>query len=178
MLAQIIDEVTLELAHFCRRPDWDKTARTEFFNPWQRGLKRLFLSSPPVASSPTIQVWQSTDRPRVYGAAELLTLDEDFFLHEELGTVEKVISFAGWSVGPKTVKVTYTGGFLTGNQAGAPADLLGICMDQVKLEFERREAMGLQSQSLEGGSFSYAMGKRLDPSVKDRLQHFSVYPSP
>lgn len=176
LLGQIIDSITLQLAQYCHRPDWDSKARTEYFNPGSNS-RRIFVASPPIAASPVIQIWEGTANPRVYGAAELLTLGEDYFVYSEEGIIIKE-SRGRWAEGLKTVKVTYTGGYLTADDAGAAADLADAAIRQAKLVFDRREAGGLGGQSLEGGSFSFSSGLKIDPSVKELLQHYIVYPGP
>ena len=254
LLGKIIDAVTLQLARHFGRPDWDKLARTEYFNPGVYA-KRIFLASPPVASTPAIQVWESTAAPRVYGADELLVLDTDYFSFSETGIVAKD-GYALWAEGLKSVKIVYTGGYLesawaaapgtptyvsagtftvTGDYttvyypgralrykdtaggsvfqettvlasslsagvttvtvadsgldsglntveistiSGAPADLAEAAIRQAKLVFDRREAGGLGSQSLEGGSFSFSSGLKLDPSVLELLGDYRVRPGP
>lgn len=176
LLGQIIDSVTLQLAQYCHRPDWDSKSRSEFFNPGAN-TRRIFVASPPIAASPTIQVWENTAIPRVYAAADLLVLDTDYFLFSEEGIIIKA-GRAAWAEGLKTVKVTYTGGYLTADDTGAPADLADAAIRQAKLAFDRREAGGLGGQSLEGGSFSFSSGLKIDPSVKELLQNYIVYPGP
>ena len=56
--------------------------------------------------------------------------------------------------GPKSIKVTYTGGYLTGDGVGAPDDLRLAAIMQTKIIFDRREDFGLSGRSLEGGSVS------------------------
>ena len=176
LLGQIIDSVTLQLARHCGRPDWDQLARSEFFNPGSN-TRRIFVASPPIAGAPVIQIWESTANPRVYGASELLTLDEDYFVYSGEGIIMKE-GRGLWAEGLKTVKITYTGGYLTADDAAAPADLADAAIVQAKLEFDRRESAGLAGQSLEGGSFSFSSGLKIDPAVRQKLQHYVVYPGP
>lgn len=171
---QVIPSVTLQMAQYCRRPDWDKIARTVFINP---GLdkKRIFLASPPVAASPVIQVFEDTALPRVYGAATLQTLDKDYFLFAEEGIIIKN-GYAAWAEGLKTVKSIYTGGYLTANGVGAPVDLVGAAVTESLKALKRVDAAGIASQSVEGASISFSLGLRLDLSTIDILNNYRVWP--
>lgn len=173
---QIIPSVTLQTARPCGRPDWDKAARTEFYNP-DHATQRLFIASPPIASTPAVQVWESTATPRVYGASELLVLDTDYFVYDQDGIIVKA-GMSRWAQGPKTVKCGYTGGYLTANATGAPEDLVEAAIRQCVLVFARRDSGGLGGQSLEGGSFTFSSGLKIDPSVWELLRAYKVRPGP
>ena len=54
--------------------------------------------------------------------------------------------------GPKSIKVTYTGGYLTGDGIGTPDDVRVAAIEQTKIIFDRREEFGLSGRSLEGGA--------------------------
>lgn len=169
---QIIPAVTLQMAQEIGRPDWDKKARTVFANP-RSNKQRIFLASPPVAGSPVIQVWEDTALPRLYGADTLLTLDDDYFLFAEEGMVIKN-DYASWAQGLKTVKIIYTGGYLTDHGMGAPADLLGAAVIESIKALTRTNSAGIASQSVEGASISFSLGLRLDLSTIDILNKYRV----
>ena len=63
LLGDIIGAVTKLFAQYCNRPDFDKTARTEYISPrcWQ---KQLFLKSPPI--SPAVVGPPSIEALRLY----------------------------------------------------------------------------------------------------------------
>jgi hypothetical protein len=149
----IIPSVGPLFANHCHRPDFDRAVRTEFHSPLTHIDSRfLFLHSPPVADSPAIQLWESGSLPRVYGAEELKVENTDYFLFANEGMIEKTSGF--FPRGPKTVKVTYTGGYLTGHAQDVPEDLRLAAVMQAKILFDRREELGLTGRSLEGGSIS------------------------
>ena len=90
--------------------------------------------------------------PRVYGADELKIENSDYFLFENEGMIERVSGY--FACGPKTVKVTYTGGYLTDHAQDVPEDLRLAAVMQAKILFDRREELGLTGRSLEGGSIN------------------------
>ena len=153
----IIPAVTAIFAQYCGRPDWDRKERSVYFSPGSN-QKRLFLDSPPIIEDPSgtpvipiVQVWQNSALPRAYASADLLVNGVDYFVHESAGMIEHACGFFG---GPKTVKVTYTGGYLTNDGIGAPADLRLAAIAQTKIIFDRREELGVTSRSQEGGALT------------------------
>lgn len=176
LLGQLIDEVTVEFAQAARRPDWDKAARTVFLSP-EPEIKRLFLASPPIAASPVITVHESTAVPRVYGANELLTVNDDYFVSPEEGMIVKG-GMGLWASGPKVARVVYTGGLLTADGAGTPKDLFGVAVDEVLWRFENRGRSGLQSESFQGQSLSFVPNKDHFSRMMRVIEHYRVYPTP
>lgn len=144
----IIPAVGKLFAHYCHRDDFDKSERSEYLSP-RAGQTFLTLKSPPIAASPAVQLWQNCDLPRAYTSADLLVNGTDYFVHEDEGVIEMVGSFGG---GPKTVKCTYTGGYLTAAGVGTPDDIRLAAVAQAKIIFDRREELGVTSRSQEGGS--------------------------
>jgi len=180
----IIPAVTQSFATYCHRPDWDKAARVEYLSP-RPGARRLFLSSPPVAAAQVgppiieaLRLYRDISLPRAYGADTELVNGTDFFVFEEEGVIERV-GCTGWSwVGwgwPKTIKVTYTGGYLTDNAVGCPADLKLAAITQAKILFDRRDQMGITGQSLEGGSISLLTPLNLPKAVTITLDNYRVF---
>lgn len=171
----IIPAVGKIFANHCRRQDWDKVQRSQYFSPREK-QKYLNLGVPPVVQDPSgspaipnVQVWQNFDLPRAYGSADLLVNGEDYFVHEDEGIIEHVSSFAG---GPKTVKVTYTGGYLTADGQGTPADLRLAAIAQTKIIFDRREELGVSSRSQEGGAITMLNVLTLPRSVTMMLDNY------
>lgn len=173
----IIPSVTRLFARYCHRPDFDKTARTEYLSP-RPGQSKLYLASPPVALAqvgpPAIEalrLYEDTAVPRVYGADTELVSGEDFFLFEEQGMIEA--DHRWFACGPKVIKVTYTGGYLTDDAADCPEDLRLAAIVQSKILFDHREQFGLTSQSLEGGSIGLTPDA-LPTKVRIMLDSFVV----
>ena len=160
----IIPAVGALCAGRCGRPDFDKKLRTEYLSP-PKPRQVLFVASPPISpavisvpAEPTdiaaIQVWQSGALPRVYGTDELLVEGTDFAIDEEMGMIAK-LGTSYFADGYKAIKVTYTGGYLTGDSTGVPDDLKMAAAMQSKVLFDRREEFGITGRSLEGGSMNY-----------------------
>ena len=149
----LIPAVGESFAHYCNRPDFDKKARTEFFSPGEN-RRCLFLFSPPI--DPGIQVWESSAIPRDY--TTLLTEGSDYFLDPEAGIIERgaggCYACSYWRRGSRTVKATYTGGYLTGDCEGVPPSLRLAAITQCKIYFDQRDAYGITGKSLEGGSIT------------------------
>jgi len=172
----IIPSVTKVFANYCHRPDWDKAARIEYFGS-DRYLRTLFLSSPPVyaaAVGPPIiealRLYQDSADPPTYGAGTELTTG--FVVYEDEGTIEHRTGFIS---GPKSIKVTYTGGYLTADGIGTPDDVKVAAIEQTKIIFDRREEFGLTGRSLEGGSVSLLAPTILPQSVTRLLDDYRVY---
>jgi hypothetical protein len=166
----IIPAINETCAKYCRRSDFDKAARIEFFSPEEK-QKFLWLSAPPVAESPVIQVWQDTSLPRTYAATTLLVKGSDYFVDERLWCLEKR---AGWAHGTQTVKVSYTGGYLTDHGIGTPDDLQLAALMQSKIIYDRREELGVTSRSLEGGSLAMLTRLMLPDAITSILNKYKL----
>lgn len=146
----IIPAVGQIFARYCNRDDFDAKARTEYVSP-REPTRFLSLKSPPVATSPIVELWQSLSIPRQYTDSEKLVNGEDYFVHEAEGMIEAESCFSG---GPKSIKVTYTGGYLTADAQGAPTDLRMAALAQAKILFDRREEYGVTGRSIDGSSIT------------------------
>jgi hypothetical protein len=174
----IIPAVGALFAKYCNRPDFDKIARTEYLSP-RYGRTKIFLASPPVAAAqvgpPVIEalrLYEDTAAPRVYGASTELISGTDFFVFEDQGVIERFGCFVG---GPKTIKVTYTGGYLTNDAEGCPEELRLAAIMQSKIFFDRREEYGVTGRSLEGGSFSMLNILTLPRQVTGLLDAYKIF---
>lgn len=153
----IIPAVGVLFAQYCNRPadtGFDQTAYTEYLSPRQYS-RFLFLKAPPIVESPpeieALRLYQDSAFPRAYGAETELVSGTDFVVHESEGKIEHVNYWCG---GPKSIKVTYTGGYLTDDGAGCPADVALAAIMQAKVLFDRRDDIALTGRSMEGGSFN------------------------
>lgn len=164
----IIPAVGKLFANYCNRPDWDLTARTVYLSPRQN-QRYLILSCPPISSSPAVQLWQNVSLPRAYTSADLLVNGQDYFVHEEEGSIEHFYGFAG---GANSVKVTYTGGYLTADGVGTPDDIRLAAIAQAKILFDRREEYGVSSRSQEGGAITMLTYLTLPRSVTMMLDNY------
>jgi len=179
---RIIPAVTSDFAKYCHRPDWDKVARVEYFGT-DRVLRTLFLSSPPVSPAVAaivgppavdaieeLKIYQDSTDPPTYGAGTELT--SGFVVYENEGIIGHRTGFMS---GLKSIKVTYTGGYLTGDGIGTPDDVRVAAIEQTKIIFDRREEFGLSGRSLEGGSVSLLAPTILPRSVTMLLDDYRVY---
>ena len=181
----IIPAVTSVFAKYCHRPDWDKVARTEYFSvSLDRPARNLFLSSPPiwpaaaaivgppaVDAIEALRLYQDSADPPTWGAGTELT--SGFVVYEDEGVIEhRGMGFVG---GPKAIKVTYTGGYLTADGVGTPDDVRLAATIHGKNVFDRREEFGLTGRSLEGGSVSLLTPMILPKSVTMLLDDYRVY---
>jgi hypothetical protein len=177
----IIPAVGKLFAQYCKRPDFDKAVRTEYLSP-HCGRRKLFVKSPPISPavvSPAIEalrLYQDSSYPRVYGAGTELVNGTDFIVFEDEGVIERA-GYGFFYDGPKTVKVTYTGGFLTTDAVGCPEDLRLAAVAQTKMFFDRREELGLTGRSLEGGSINLMTPLLLPKLVTIMLDPYTVYVS-
>jgi len=173
----IIPGVTLACARYCRRPDWDLTARVEYFDP-KPNQSTLFLSSPPVAAAQVgpplyeaLRLYEDTTDPPVYGVGTELT--SGFVVYPEQGKIVRRLN--GFIGGPQSVKVTYVGGYLvTHASPTVPADLHLAAIIQTQIYFDGRERFGLSSVSLEGGSQSFTDPQTLPSKVKMLLDPYKI----
>jgi hypothetical protein len=173
----IIPAVGAAFAHYCNRPDFDQTARVEYLSP-RSNSRFLFVASPPVVAAavgpPVIEalrVYQDTSFPRAYGAETELVSGTDFVVHENEGKLEHV---HGWSGGPRSIKVSYTGGYLTDDAAGCPEDIKLAAIMQAKAIFDRRDDIALTGRSQEGGSISMLSPVTLPKQVTMLLDPYRI----
>ena len=168
----LIPAIGEAFANYCHRPDFDKTARTEYFSPgyYQHTLR---VKSPPIDEvAAAVRVYEDSSLPRFGGSETELVNGTEYFVHAARGTIEKLSNFI---CGPKTVKVTYTGGYLTSDAAGTPPALKLAAITQAKILFERREEYGITGRSLEGGSINLMTILTLPRQVTLLLDKFKMY---
>ena len=105
------------------------------------GLSRRCCSSWPaaIAAIEALRLYQDSADPPTYGAGTELT--SGFVVYEDEGVIEhRGLGFVG---GPKSIKVTYTGGYFTADAIGTPEDIRLAAIMQTKIVFDRREEFGL-----------------------------------
>ena len=138
-------------------------AHTEYFSP-ALGQSSLVLNSMPVAES-SVSVWQDSDRD--FETEDLLVLDDDYIVNEKSGIIQTInVSFRE---GIKTVKVTYSSGYAT-----VPSDIEFAIIMQVAFFFQRKDQIGIGSESTDG-SLSINKSFGLLPEVKRMLEKYKVY---
>ena len=145
-----IPAATEALAFYCHR-DFDKKDRTGQLNVNEHRCT-VFLPDPPIDSQATIEIWESHGIPRVYDPTTLLVLNTDYVVHYFEGSIERLQG--RFCTGANVIQYHYTGGLVTGDGAGVPADLRMIAAEQSFLFFHHRDQFGITGRSLEGGSVS------------------------
>lgn len=98
-----------------------------------------------------------SDAARSFGSGTLVDAD-DYEVYEEPGHV--VLTGTGYDVGPRVIKVTYTGGYST-----VPYDLSQACIELAVYWYEKfkNHRVGLSSVGGDGGTYSY---QDMPPFVK------------
>lgn len=179
LIDSIIDQVGVLFAEDCRRPDFDLKERTEFYNP-RPGATSICVKSPPIVQDPggtpaypAVQIWQSTSFPRAYTSAELLVNGTDYIVDEDKGIIEFAVKLAG---GPQTIKIVYSGGYLTDNAVGGPSGLDEIAATQAEIFFSRRSDFGLTARAVEGASISVGQFLTLPNDISKQLTPWRLEP--
>lgn len=124
---------------YCGR-SFEKTSVTEYFG--DEATDRLFLSRYPVDTKKSVQVWDSWDR--TYESTDLVD-SSDYFVDADKGIIKLDYEVGG---SPGSVKVVYTGGFLT-----LPVAIKQACIELVtrKLKEGPSGGLGVPSRALPGG---------------------------
>lgn len=119
-------------------------ARTEYFD----GGQLLALSAFPVAEA-TFTVAVSTDIPRNFAAPEALLADTEYVLDATRGIL--YAASGEFPEGPRTVQVTYTGGFDESEDdvpvVQVPVVIKWATVDQTVFMYRNRAAIGWSSQT-------------------------------
>jgi len=123
---------------YCGR-SFEKSAVTEYFG--DKATNRLLLSKFPIDTKKTIKIWDSWDR--AYADTDLVD-SNDYFIDADNGMIKLDYEIGG---SPGSVKVAYTGGFLT-----IPAAIKQACVELVtrKLKEGPSGGLGVPSRSLPG----------------------------
>lgn len=117
-LAELVPQITalMELAMDRRGVFFKKGSADVYYPCLQEESDRLFLPRYPDVAITSIHV--SLDLPRVYGADELLTANEDYLIEVDSGIVHRTGS-RKWPVDPLAIQVVYDGGY-TADAGGGP----------------------------------------------------------
>lgn len=153
--------------------DFDKKERTLFFSP-EKYQKTISLPFANLLDSPAPQVWQDNNLSPAYGADTALVFNEDFTINKRLGWLQHRSGFAG---GPRSVKVTMTGGYVTADAKDVPDNLQMGAAFGAKMLFDRREELGLTSRSLEGGSMAFLAPILRSKDFWSFTADYQLYPS-
>jgi hypothetical protein len=161
LLHQLTLGVTRRFASLCGRATWDHAAAVDLHDG---GLERLYLRNWPIdlAVPPSVTV----DATRLFAPGTVLD-PASYVVDPDDGTVIFVGTVP--PAGPRTVRVGYTGGFLTAPGVGAPEDLTLLATLQSSFLFQRRSDLGLVAHSLEGSAISQEQRLTLLPEVRNGL---------
>lgn len=177
LIAMLCTYVTGRFEQRCQR-GWDKKVYTRYFS-FDRARSVLFLPETPIATTPAVKIW--VDSTRQFGAETLLDASA-YVLTPETGKVLLLESHAlagvltdkqAWPIGERMVKAEFTGAFLEGHGVGTPGDLSLAALLQAGFLYQRRGELGLNSRSLEGGSFTAESQITLLPEVQDVLENYA-----
>jgi hypothetical protein len=154
----------------------EELERTEYFSP-ERGDSTLWLGVWPVVEIDAVVEASYGD----FASADELTLADDYYLVQDIGELHRV---GTWLAGRRTVKVTYTAGFVPAETAAGqgfspeagqvliPDDLRSACLVQAIHEFSRRKAPGATGESVQSANVSLGEISGLLPQVKEVCQKY------
>jgi len=149
----LINAASTFAADYCQRGLDDNgvsrflsTARTEYYDG--DGTRSLHVLAYPISTVSTIYV----DPDRAYAAGDLMDAD-NYVYYAMKGTV--VTDGDVFSTGPKSVKITYTGGYTT-----VPADLQHAIKELVTFWYKRNtdKRVGVTSVSVGDKGINYEPG--------------------
>ncbi len=128
----------------------------------------LYLSEWPLISVASVY----EDTARVYGSDCLLTVNTDYIVSSRTGKLLRVFDSGGataWVTGFRTIKVTYTAGYV--NAAALPAHLADAALDLCARMFKeaQRAQWGVSSASDAAGNWTRFGQERLPEALRDVL---------
>jgi hypothetical protein len=162
LVKELIGAVSERCASYCNR-DFASKSRVEYHDG---GGRYLYLRGLPVVSIASIHgsdTWE-------WASGDLID-SGDHYLHSS-GMVG--YRSGAWPYGPKSLKVTYTGGYAVN---GVPDDLEMAARTQVAYDFNRRKDVGLESVSFPDGSIQKVNSGEFLPSVKAVLNRYRMRPN-
>lgn len=115
------------------------------------------------------QVHESTDQD---WTANALTDADSYVYDDRTGMLHRKYGSV-WTGGPQAVRVKWTSGFGT-DLTHVPRDLRAACVRQVAFWWQRRDSIGLQSQGVQGGSFSVSAPGEFLPDVREVLDKYAI----
>lgn len=160
LIQQLTLGVTRRFASLCGRSTWDLAPAVDLHDG---GQDRVYLRNWPIHEAVPLTV--HIDPTRQFTGTPL---DPSLYvLDPDDGTLIFVSTVP--AVSPRSVRVSYTGGFLTAAGIGAPEDLNLLATLQSSFLLQRRSDLGLVAHSLEGSAFSQEQRLTLLPEVRNGL---------
>jgi len=161
LLEELIGAISQRAGTYCNR-DFESKVRVEYH---YGGGQYLYLKGLPVISITSVygsDTWEwGTDN--LIPAADYQLLEAGMLAYR----------YGNWPYGPKTLKVTYTGGYAAD---AIPADLEMAVRSQVAYDFNRRKDIGLESVSFPDGSIQKVNSGEFLPSVLAVLKRYRIKP--
>lgn len=160
LIQTLVGRVTDMFESYCGRK-FGSLASIEYF---EGGSFRYFVERYPISESPTVQVWEDSDR--VFGSSSEVDA-EDVSVDYNNGIV---ILDSVLAKGNRNVKISYTGGYTE-----APNDLKQACIEQTSkvLREGKKGVVGIPSRSFPDGSVSFLTDALL-PSVRFVLNLYAA----
>lgn len=148
---------------YCCRNSFDESEVTEYYDG---GKSTVFLKQPPIKSDGNVDVWDDPNRD--FDSTTEVASD-DYGIDYDNGVLEFDYTL---SVGRRSVKVTYTGGYA---KDAIPQDLRQACVMQVIYKFKelKRGELGVPSRTLPDGSVTLTVVDLL-PQVKAVLDLYRL----
>ncbi len=106
-LEGLIEEVSDAVESYCgQKLRYQGTPITEYIDV-SESRQDIWVANKPIVA--VTSVHENASLPRAYGATELLTVDEDYFLYIAEARIRRINQ--SWLAGEKSVKVIYTHGY-------------------------------------------------------------------
>jgi hypothetical protein len=139
------------------------------------GRNSISLSRYPIESISEVVESRYQDWTNGY----VLTENQNFVADKKSGLLYRE-NFR-WGVGPQSVRVTYTGGYVlpgetaTTGQMELPAEIQFAILEQCRFEWKRRGDLGITSAGAGGGSWQVANNEEWLSSVKAVVRRYYRY---
>lgn len=157
----------------------DPAAYVEEFSRIPRGVRLSVLELIDAPIFHVVDVWESTDEPRVYSDATKLTAGTDYVVADE--GLRRIDSTTGqpttWAVGWRSVRVHYLPGWLLEDVPGRIQSQV-LQLVSMALNDRRRGMTGATQASDAAGSVSRINASLVTPAMRQELRAFRLPPNP
>lgn len=167
-LEGLIEEVSDAIEAYCgQKLRYQGTPITEYIDV-NESRQDIWVANKPIVA--VTSVHENASLPRTYGAADLLTVDSDFFLYIEEARLRRIN--ANWLIGEKSVKVIYTHGYAA--VTDVPYRLTRAATKLVAYDWNKvhpgNNLQGISSKSKSDGNVNFETNWPQD--IVDVLQNF------
>lgn len=155
----LLDAVSAQIETFTRRTWGEINTYTQYFDIDDEYVQRVMVNHYPIVSvSSVVDDYDDNDESGT-------TIDrDDYNVNYDSGVI-MLDEDEYFTMGPKRVKVVYTGGAVA-----IPEDVKLACKMQVKYLFDNRDAQGVQSEKMGDYSVTYASTQGLLQPVMEILK--------